>query len=60
MKTGIATLPLHGGKCPAWLFNHDSQAAICCDLAAAPTLNMVSAANSDITYILQPRLFNDC
>lgn len=22
MKTGTATLPLHGGKCPAWLFEH--------------------------------------
>lgn len=22
MKTGIANLPLHGGKCPAWLFRH--------------------------------------
>jgi len=21
MRTGIANLPLHGGKCPAWLFN---------------------------------------
>lgn len=22
MRTGTATLPLHGGKCPAWLFRH--------------------------------------
>ncbi|MEN6350119.1 MAG: DUF763 domain-containing protein [Syntrophomonas sp.] len=22
MRTGIANLPLHGGKCPAWLFTH--------------------------------------
>jgi hypothetical protein len=22
MKTGNASLPLHGGKCPAWLFTH--------------------------------------
>lgn len=22
MKTGSASLPLHGGKCPAWLFTH--------------------------------------
>lgn len=22
MKTGTANLPLHGGKCPAWLFAH--------------------------------------
>lgn len=22
MKTGTANLPLHGGKCPAWLFTH--------------------------------------
>lgn len=22
MRTGIAELPLHGGKCPAWLFKH--------------------------------------
>lgn len=22
MKTGTANLPLHGGKCPAWLFKH--------------------------------------
>lgn len=23
MKTGQATLPLHGGQCPAWLFQQD-------------------------------------
>ena len=22
MRTGVANLPLHGGKCPAWLFKH--------------------------------------
>ena len=27
MRTGVANLPLHGGKCPLWLFAHMKELA---------------------------------